>query len=435
MRRPGGQRLVREDLGDVEQLVGVLDADHPGLAQHLRERARRGVRRPDGVPGRHHLAGPPGRHDDHGLDQRQPPGHPGELARVAQRLEVQADDVRAVVVGPELHEVVAGHVGAVPGGHELRDPDAPAPDRREQRDGQRGRLAEQPDPPRRRRGLRQRRVELQTALPRRDDPVGARADHPHPGPVRRAEHRALPVQAVGAVLGEPRASAGRSRARRGARGPGPRRSPRRRARRRRRARPVRARPRAARAPAAAGRPGRRPRARPPTGPRRGGPPARARPADPRASRPRPSPGPTTTTDDACRTPRIDSASARCSRSAITASDRSVGSMSNPTATMPSSVRCRTSYPACLKTAIMRPFCGRTSATNRRTPRSRAAAARCSSSTDPSPRPWWASAMLKATSASSVPMRSYRATPMIWSTPSGSVRSTPRPARPGRRGRR
>ena len=144
---PGGQRLVREDLRDVEQLVRVLDAHDPGLAQHLRERARRGVRRPDGVPRRHDLAGPPGRHDDHGLDQRQPPGHPGELARVAERLEVQADDVRAVVVGPELHEVVAGHVGAVPGGDELRDADAPPPDRREQRDGQRRRLAEQPDPP------------------------------------------------------------------------------------------------------------------------------------------------------------------------------------------------------------------------------------------------------------------------------------------------
>jgi hypothetical protein len=36
------------------------------------------------------------------------------------------------------------------------------------------------------------------------------------------------------------------------------------------------------------------------------------------------------------------------------------------------------------------------------PRSRAAAARCSSSTGPSPRPWWASSTMNATSPSSVP---------------------------------
>ena len=48
------------------------------------------------------------------------------------------------------------------------------------------------------------------------------------------------------------------------------------------------------------------------------------------------------------------------------------------------------------------FSARTTAWKRRSPISRAAAARCSSSTEPMPRPWWASATTNATSASSVP---------------------------------
>src|SRR3712207_7610757 len=51
---------------------------------------------------------------------------------------------------------------------------------------------------------------------------------------------------------------------------------------------------------------------------------------------------------------------------------------------------------------MRLFWASTSATKFLIPRSRAAAARCSSSTEPSPRPWWASSIRKAISASSVP---------------------------------
>ena len=80
-------------------------------------------------------------------------------------------------------------------------------------------------------------------------------------------------------------------------------------------------------------------------------------------------------------------SARCSRDIATALDRSVGSMSKPTSTMPSSIRRLTSYPASEKTASILRFWGSTSAVNRTRPWSWAIAARCSRSTEPMPLPW------------------------------------------------
>ena len=53
-RLPGGQRLVGDELGDVEHLVDVLDPDHAGLAQHRVERlgADPGAVAPGGPAGR-----------------------------------------------------------------------------------------------------------------------------------------------------------------------------------------------------------------------------------------------------------------------------------------------------------------------------------------------------------------------------------------------
>ena len=81
------------------------------------------------------------------------------------------------------------------------------------------------------------------------------------------------------------------------------------------------------------------------------------------------------------------ASARRSRSARTFMDLSVGRIVKFTVTTPSSKRCFTSYPASENTRSIRVFEGSTSATNRRMPRSRPAAAKCSSNTEPRPRPW------------------------------------------------
>jgi hypothetical protein len=75
---------------------------------------------------------------------------------------------------------------------------------------------------------------------------------------------------------------------------------------------------------------------------------------------------------------IDAASERCSRAEITPMAVSVGSMSNSRCITPSSHPPVTWYPWSRKTWIIRLFSGSTSATNRFTPLSRAAWARCSS---------------------------------------------------------
>ena len=116
------------------------------------------------------------------------------------------------------------------------------------------------------------------------------------------------------------------------------------------------------------------------------------------------------------------ASARCSRSAITARERFVGSMRKETSTTPSSIVRSTSKPASVNTLIIFAFCGSTSAVKKLIPRSRAAAARCSSSTEASPAPWRASDTLNATSAARGSMRSYRATAMI-SSPTSTMKAT------------
>ena len=84
-----------------------------------------------------------------------------------------------------------------------------------------------------------------------------------------------------------------------------------------------------------------------------------------------------------------------------------------TMTTPDCVLRETSNPTSPKTRIMAAFSGRTSATNRRTPLSRHAAARCSSSRLPSPWPCSSSATSKATSAESGPIRSAVATATMW----------------------
>ena len=360
-------------------------------------------------PGRHHLPRAARGHHDHRLDQREPPGDAGELARVADRLQVQPDDVGAVVVGPELHEVVARRRPR--GARPRRTAASPSPRRRtaaSSDDRQRRGLAEQPDPPGARRRRGQRRVE-RSPPPRRDStPYERGPDHAH------ARRRARPAAARAAGRA-PRARARRSR-RRAARPRARRAAPAPRTtsaaspaghRDDRELDRARARPRAlVRVHAVRAGPRRRPRARRPTGrPRAGSPSTRAASAPGATSRRGPRPARRRRPSAPRRNARIERASARCSRSAITASDRSVGSMSNPTATIAVLGALPHLVAGVRNTEIIRPFCGSTSATNRRTPRSRAAAARCSSSTEPSPRPWCASAMLNATSASSSSIRS------------------------------
>ena len=74
-----------------------------------------------GVAHRHALRRTAGLHRDDRLAQRDPARDPGELARVADRLEVEQHDLGGVVLLPVLQQVVAGDVGAVAGGDERRE--------------------------------------------------------------------------------------------------------------------------------------------------------------------------------------------------------------------------------------------------------------------------------------------------------------------------
>ncbi len=106
-----GQRLVGEQERGVEQLGQRVDPDHAGLLeQRLHARlidfgGGGGETGDDGVSA--------GLDRDDGLGAAESPGEPGELARVAERLQVEQHDVGGGVGLPVLQQVVAGDVGAV----------------------------------------------------------------------------------------------------------------------------------------------------------------------------------------------------------------------------------------------------------------------------------------------------------------------------------
>ena len=384
----------------------MFHLDDAGLAEHLVDRAgwrgrSFGPRAPSAP-----LGGPAGRHDDDRLDQRDAPGDPGELARVADGLEVEADDVGVSSSSQYCSRSLPDTSARFPAETNV---DTPTPRRRTAASKATNRgagLAEEPDPPARR-ALRQRGVELQAALRGRDDPVAARPDHPHPARAR-VQHRALPRQ-PSAPLGEaPRSSTtpctpwpAQS---------GPRRAPRRRAQRRPRGPPGRARRPAVRAPAASARPGR-------DGVhdhRRG--PERSSPSTREASRPRASPRVRAGPDHGDRRRGAARHGSRRLGPVLpvrhTASDRSRWARwSNSRRHDAVLDRCHR-YPASREDVDHRLFGQHLGDEPRARRAPGAAAARCSSRTEAMPRPWWASSTRNATSASSGLIPSYRATPMI-----------------------
>ena len=397
---PARQRLGREQRGDVHEFVHGADPDAAALAQHRVERLGGRAAGAHRMPGRDAERGPPRPHDHDRLARRQPAGDAGELARVAHALEVEPDDGGALVLLPVLHAVVPGHVGAVARGHEGRDPDPAAfgglehGRRHRRRTGRTARPGRGPGsvgssaalsrtagsvltspqefgPTTRmpfaratRTSARCRsspsRAGLREAAAHHDEPADARAralvhhvedgvrGHGDDGEVERGTgvRRQIRDRTDGAhpehLVGLGVHDVQRAR---------------------------RSRPRAGRA--ATG--GRRCQA--------GGSPRRQH-------------------DGPRRQQRGDAAELRPVLAARHHRQRALGGVDvegqrdDPVLeVVPHLVARRRGTPP-----SMRRFCGSTSATNRCTPCSRAAAARCSSSTEPSPRPWWASETLKATSA-------------------------------------
>ena len=144
--------------------------------------------------------------DLHGHDRLGPrhlAGDAAELARVAERLQVQEDDVGVGVVLPVAQEVVAGHVGLVADGDERRDAQAPRPQLLDDGGADRARLGGQADAAGQRIDVGERGV--QPDLGRRvDDAEAVRPDEPHPVPAGQRDQVVLEALAGVVLVGEAR---------------------------------------------------------------------------------------------------------------------------------------------------------------------------------------------------------------------------------------
>jgi hypothetical protein len=195
------QRLVNHELRHVEELVHVLHPDHACLAQHGVES---GLRHRDGanaVSGGNAIRADRGLDHDHGFAQGQLSRDPGELARVANRLQVQAHRGGVLVVNPVLHEVVTGDVDPVAGRGKDRDPKVAPRGQGEHRDTEGAALGDQAQRPRRWQRGRKGRVQPDVGMGV-DDAEGVRADHPHAVAARRLQELFLATHAGRSGLGE-----------------------------------------------------------------------------------------------------------------------------------------------------------------------------------------------------------------------------------------
>jgi hypothetical protein len=116
---------VRQQRGRIEQLAEAAHRDDAGLIEErlLDERGGGrggGVRAGGALP----RGGQAGRHGEDRHLPAHPAGGPGELARVAEGLDVQHRKLGGLVGGPPHEHVVAAHVQLVADGGERRHADA-----------------------------------------------------------------------------------------------------------------------------------------------------------------------------------------------------------------------------------------------------------------------------------------------------------------------
>ena len=139
--------LGREQRGDVEQPAERVGANHARLAEDrvdggVGARERRGVRAGGLLAGARAAA----LHREHGLLPREAPRDARELARVAERLDVEQDEVGAGVVLPPLEQVVRRDVGLVADRDEGGEAEPACLGPLEQREAERTRLRREADP-------------------------------------------------------------------------------------------------------------------------------------------------------------------------------------------------------------------------------------------------------------------------------------------------
>src|SRR5262245_54422216 len=84
---------------------------------------------------------------DDGLATTHPAGNLRELAWITEALQIEQDDVRSVVVGPELNQVVAGNIRLVANGGERGHSEVPPRDVLQDRQPKRTALSREGNPP------------------------------------------------------------------------------------------------------------------------------------------------------------------------------------------------------------------------------------------------------------------------------------------------
>ena len=121
-------RLLGQDRRGVEQVVEAVAADHARAGEQRVDGGIRGGDQRAGVRGGRPRAGarPPRLDRQHRLRPRHPPRDAAELARVAERLQIQRDDLGRRVLLPVLQDVVARQIGLVAERDERAQPDAAA---------------------------------------------------------------------------------------------------------------------------------------------------------------------------------------------------------------------------------------------------------------------------------------------------------------------
>ena len=223
-RLPLREWLAAEQRSHVEHLADRVGTNHARVAEERVDRGVSGREQRAGVRRGGALAGgrAPALDDDDGLAGGDAPRDAAELGRVAEGLEVERDDIGALVRLPVLKKVVTGEVRLVAGRDERGQADAVGPGKVERGDAECPALGGEAHPAGRRCPGREARVQRDGRVGvDHAEAVGAHEAHAG-GPAHRDEI-ALSLLTRFAHLGEPRredhegadACGGRSRERPG----------------------------------------------------------------------------------------------------------------------------------------------------------------------------------------------------------------------------
>jgi hypothetical protein len=176
-RAPGRGRLGGQQRGGLDQLAEAAGGDHAGLLEQ---------RRPG--PCFRALFPAGGKNGEHGHGRADPAGGPGELTRVAERLDVQHGQPGHAVLLPPQQHVVAGHVELVAHRRERGDPDAEPGQVVDRGEAQAAGLHDKPGHARRGRAGGERGVQADAG---HGHPEAVRADQPHAVPAAGGEQAGL----------------------------------------------------------------------------------------------------------------------------------------------------------------------------------------------------------------------------------------------------